>query len=420
MFKKVHLRLTMLFTLFGMLILITMSAFYLYINYRGLDENSYEGFATDMSMIGNTFEQNSTDLTTVQRLQASYDYLLYIFDNGIPLKTTDVSKSEEERELMLRLREYVKDTDDSEGKQVFTYSEGRKKYYAGVMIIHGRSSDTEVYVLYDTSPINAQKRALLIRFILIAAAATVVFYIFSYFFTKKLLKPIDESQKRQNEFIAAASHEIRNPVNTIMSALSAMEKAEPSQQAELVSIARKEGQRLARLTGDMLTLARSDSGTFSATFGTAELDTIVLDCFEAFSPRAAEKDIRLDIELPDEIAPAQHADGERIKQVVAILLDNAISYTPEGGRINLSLETTAKDNIIKVADSGAGIPDERKAKVFERFYRADDSRSDDSHFGLGLCIAKELITMHGGTISVSDTEGGGSTFTVTLPIYTIQ
>lgn len=418
MFKKLHLRLTMLFTLFATLILISMSAFYLYINYRGLDENSFESFGTDMSAFITAFDSGENDLLTVKRLQSSYDYLIYIYDNDIPLKITDVTKTPAERELMVRLRDYYRSGNAGETeseKLVFKYGEGEKKYYAGVLVFHGKASDTEVYVLYDTAPIAAQKRALLIRFIIIAAAAAAVFYVFSYFFTKKLLKPIDESQKRQNEFIAAASHEIRNPVNTIMSALSAMEKAEETQQKELVDIARKEGKRLARLTGDLLTLARSDSGTFSAKFGTAELDTIVLDCYEAFSPRAAQKNIRLDIELPEDISQAQHMDGERIKQVVAILLDNALSYTPEGGRIGLMLRQSEKGHIIKVSDSGSGIPDESKEKVFERFYRADDSRSDNSHFGLGLCIAKEIVTMHGGTISVSDTEGGGSTFTVTLP-----
>ena len=195
-----------------------------------------------------------------------------------------------------------------------------------------------------------------------------------------------------------------------------MEKAEPSQQQELVTIARKEGRRLARLTGDLLTLARSDARTFTANFGTAELDTIILDCFEAFTPRAAEKNIRISVELPDDTVSAENVDSERIKQVVAILTDNAISYTPEGGTIKLSLETTPKENIIKVTDSGDGIPDDRKEKIFERFFRADDSRTDGSHFGLGLCIAKELVDLHSGSIFVTDAEGGGSTFTVILPI----
>ena len=199
----------------------------------------------------------------------------------------------------------------------------------------------------------------------------------------------------------------------MMTALSAMEKAEPSQQGELISIAQKEGRRLARLTGDLLTLARGDAGSFKAEFGDAELDTIILDCYEAFSLRAAEKGIDLKVELPEESVTVS-ADASRISQAICILLDNAISYTPKGGRVGLSLEKGAKNTTIKVTDNGEGIPDEYKEKIFERFYRADDARTDENHFGLGLCIAKELITLHGGTIEVSDTKGGGSTFIIRL------
>ena len=419
MFKKVHLRLTLLFTLFSTLILLVMSFLYLYINYRTLDNNSYITFGTDMNTFQSAFENNSTDMRTVKRLQSNYSYLIFIYDNDIPLRITDVTKTDEERSLAERIREYNNSGEagtTSDGKLVFTYREKSQKYYVGFFIFRGIGSNTEVYVVRDNSDIKTQKERLLARFVIIVAAAALVFYAFSYFFTKRLLRPINESQKRQNEFIAAASHEIRNPVNTILSALSAMEKAEPSQQQELVTIARKEGRRLARLTGDLLTLARSDAKTFTANFGTAELDTIILDCFEAFTPRAAEKNIRISVELPDDTVSAENVDSERIKQVIAILTDNAISYTPEGGTIKLSLETTPKENIIKVTDSGDGIPDDRKEKIFERFFRADDSRTDGSHFGLGLCIAKELVDLHSGSIFVTDAEGGGSTFTVILPI----
>ena len=413
MFRKVHMRLTLLFTLFAALILVVMSGLYLYINYRSLDKNSAASFRNDVYAFENSFDGNVVDLNSIKNIRKNYDHLVFIYDSGSPIHMTKMTMSESQLALAERVRKHYTENIRPINKEripVFDYRDSGKDHYVGVYEL---DRDVQVYIICDLSLIAEQKRRLLIRFLLIDGAALIIFYLFSYFFTGRLLRPIDEAAKRQNEFIAAASHEIRNPVNTMMTALSAMEKAEPSQQGELISIAQKEGRRLARLTGDLLTLARGDAGSFKAEFGDAELDTIVLDCYEAFSLRAAEKGIDLKVELPEESVNVR-ADASRISQAISILLDNAISYTPKGGRVGLFLEKGAKNTTIKVTDNGEGIPDEYKEKIFERFYRADDARTDENHFGLGLCIAKELITLHGGTIEVSDTEGGGSTFIIRL------
>lgn len=185
---------------------------------------------------------------------------------------------------------------------------------------------------------------------------------------KKLLQPIWESQEKQARFIAAASHEIRNPVNTILFAIGAMEKGTPQQQKEFASIAGKESKRLVRLTNELLTLARSDNHIFQVNFGRTELDTIILDCYEAFSAPAREKKIRLSVKLSDDAIIAEHMDGERIKQVVAILLDNAISYTPENGSVLLKCVKTTKTFCIEVADTGIGIDDKVKSRLLHYSY----------------------------------------------------
>lgn len=108
-------------------------------------------------------------------------------------------------------------------------------------------------------------------------------------------------------------------------------------------------------------------------------------------------------------------DQERIKQVISIILSNAIEYTPENGRINISYYyIRKKEHIIEIADSGLGISDEDKEHIFEKFYRADNSRNQRSHFGLGLAIAKEIIDLHNSRITVSDSIYGGASFIVKL------
>ena len=107
-------------------------------------------------------------------------------------------------------------------------------------------------------------------------------------------------------------------------------------------------------------------------------------------------------------------DKERIEQVFAILLDNAVSYTQEGGSIRLSLKASQDRLTFRIADNGVGIPDAEKEAVFDRFYRCDKSHKDKSHFGLGLCIAREIILMHKGKLWIEDTPGGGAAFVVVL------
>ena len=172
---------------------------------------------------------------------------------------------------------------------------------------------------------------------------------------------------------------------------------------------------MSSLINDMLTLSNSDNHNFPIRPKEAELDTLLMNTYEAFEPLARKHSLTLGITLPESTVPACMADAERISQVLSILLHNAISYTPSGGRIDLSLLYIKNRFSLIVADTGIGIPDEDKKKIFDRFYRAEKSRSTKGHFGLGLSIASEIVRLHHGTITVTDRPGGGSIFTVMLP-----
>ena len=171
---------------------------------------------------------------------------------------------------------------------------------------------------------------------------------------------------------------------------------------------------MGRLIDDMLTLSGTDSSHFTIRRTQVELDTLLLSAYEKFEPLAQKKSISMNIALPDKLVPPCSCDKGRIEQVLSILLDNALSYTPSGGRILLSLETVSDKLILRVSDSGTGIPDSEKQAVFDRFYRCDKAHKDKEHFGLGLCIAQEIIHMHRGKIWAEDTFGGGTTFIITL------
>ena len=175
---------------------------------------------------------------------------------------------------------------------------------------------------------------------------------------------------------------------------------------------------MSRLVDDMLLLASADAGAWTLEPAELDADTLLMDAYETFLPLCRQKSISLSITLPREASPRFLGDSQRIGQALAILLDNAVSYTPAGGTVHLSLslcQDAPASLEFEVADSGPGIPDPVKAQIFDRFYRADSSRSEKQHFGLGLGIAKELMRLHGGTIRVCDRPGGGSRFILRLP-----
>ncbi|MBQ8966023.1 HAMP domain-containing sensor histidine kinase [Ruminococcus sp.] len=422
MFKKVHRRLTMLFTGGGLLILLTATVIYAIVSYHTMKDTAALTFENDMISFASDIERDAViSYEELSDLEKNRGYLFDICDNGSPLRITEETKTPGQRELFEKIRaacegKYISRSSIYTEHTEFSKRLGKSEYLISHMLIPKNGSVIEVYAAVSLDTMKREFARLCLKLAAVIMGAAVVMYIFSYYFTKRLLRPVDDSRRRQTEFIAAASHEIRNPVNNIMAALDAAEKAIPPQRPELISIAKKECTRLARLTGDLLTLARSDSRSFSTDFGRADLDTIVLECYEAAMSKAVEKGIALRIKLPDENITAENIDSGRLTQVVNILLDNALSYTPSGGKVMLSLCDEGRHHVIRVSDTGCGIPDEDKERVFERFYRADPSRTDNSHFGLGLCIAKELTELHRGEISVTDSESGGAEFTVKLPM----
>jgi len=169
---------------------------------------------------------------------------------------------------------------------------------------------------------------------------------------------------------------------------------------------------MAKLIDDMLLLASTDAKTWSVKKELVEIDTLLIETFEAFLPVCQQKNHPLFLEIPEDQLPIIKGDRERLQQVLTILLDNALAYTPVHKNIILRGFHVKNHLYLEVADQGNGISDECKKLVFDRFYRVDQSRNDKQHFGLGLSIAKEIILLHGGNISIHDTVGGGSTFVI--------
>lgn len=435
MFQKVRLYLTALCAGITAAILIVMSLLYLYLSEKELYENQFRSFQNDINTIATSLEQQSViSMEWLSKMEARGGYTFYALDNGIPFlynRLTSLSESSEIRSLLDECLEiYHREYSSSHMSAVeqdslfstcihsefpFNPTGGKHEYYISVIELNRGTSSLQLLVLSPLDFLREQITRQRLRFLLIDIAAVLLLSLFSFFFTGKLLQPVIESRKKQTEFVAAASHELRTPLAVILSAAECCRDADTEKQSRFLDTIRQEGDILTSLVNDMLTLSASDSQRFTCRPAPLELDTLLINTYEAFEPLAAEKKLSLTISLPEESLPLCTADTDRIVQLLSILLHNAISYTPEGGRIDLALSHKKNRFYLTVSDTGVGIPPEDRKKIFDRFYRAEKSRSAKGHFGLGLSIASEIVRLHHGAISVADRQGGGSVFTVMLP-----
>jgi heavy metal sensor kinase len=218
----------------------------------------------------------------------------------------------------------------------------------------------------------------------------------------------------QQRFLADVSHDLRTPLTVIKGNVNLMRRMNNLDIESLDSI-EDESNRLSRLVGDLLLQAQVDSGRLPLSFAPVELDTLLLEVFKEMRVLARG---RVKIRLPEIDQVQVSGDRDRLKQVLINLVSNAVKYTPQGGEVTLSLGKSGSNARLVVCDTGLGIPKEDLPHIFERFYRAEKSRSRAKigGYGLGLSIAYWIINRHGGQIEVDSTEGKGTTFCIYLPL----
>ena len=240
----------------------------------------------------------------------------------------------------------------------------------------------------------------------------------SYLLIKKALKPTKVMLKSQKDFIASASHELKSPLAVILANAEKLEQLQidNTEFRKPVKILDKECMRMSKLVRDMLLLASSDAKSWTICNNTIDIDTLLISLYEAYEPICISKKICLRLEISETSYPKFCADEERLFQILTIYMENAIHHSVGNKQIEIKTEVTAKHITFFVIDHGKGIPEDDKPYIFNRFYCADKSRTDKSNFGLGLSIADELAKMMNGKVGCKDTDGGGATFFVTLPL----
>ncbi len=235
---------------------------------------------------------------------------------------------------------------------------------------------------------------------------------------RSLEKARDQALNARDELIGVVSHEIQNPLTTILSSLDLLQRKIPQEEIRqrlgpiLIQI-RQAAIRMKTITSDLLDVTRFEAGRLPMEPVPMDLGPLLKEACESYLTAAESKGIRILMELPSQEIRAR-VDHDRVLQVLENLLSNAIKFTDAGGEVRLVLSTADGKAQISVSDTGCGIPEAEREHVFERFWQSKHRQYLGT--GLGLYIAKGIIEAHGGTIRLISVEGEGSTFVATLPL----
>ena len=227
------------------------------------------------------------------------------------------------------------------------------------------------------------------------------------------------AEEARHAFVAHTTHELRTPLTNIrLYVETAIDEGEanPATRAKCLNVINGETRRLERIVGEMLSMAEIEAGSFKIKADDVRLETLFDELKEDYQPLADEKRIELALRLPPKL-PVLRGDRDKIVLAMHNLVGNALKYTPDGGKVTIGVDVDGKQVSVSISDTGIGISPDDAERIFERFYRAKDPRvAKITGTGLGLTLAREVVRMHGGDITVESQIDQGSTFTMTLPL----
>ena len=361
----------------------------------------------------------------------------YEKDMSVSSKLTDAYG-----ELLYESRTGLEDIEgqlNNVGMQIVTYSaeeegnqaklpavegmvEMKGNYYERYLInlAHFTSEDdtnNSLTLVYEQTPIFQMFLEQLPMYLAIWIVTLLCVSLVSRFLLKKALEPTERVMQSQKEFVASASHELKAPLAVIVANVENMQHEAQNEGLQgNLKVIDSECMRMSRLIKDMLLLASSDAEKWTIHTSEVNVDTLLISLYEAYEPRCMKKKIKLTLDLGEELFPVIMTDKERLFQLLSIYLDNALHYSPEGKEIQIRVDMSSKELTFWIVDHGIGVEEKAKPFIFDRFYCADQSHTDKSHFGLGLSIAKELARMLQGKIGMEDTPWGGASFFFTLDL----
>ena len=270
----------------------------------------------------------------------------------------------------------------------------------------------------DISPQQRILINLVYTFLAVALITLVLIYLISRFFANRAIKPVRDAFEKQKQFIADASHELKTPlavIGTNVDVLLSNSTDTIESQSKWLQYIKSASARMAKLTNDLLYLTQVDYSDRKMIFSNFDVSKTVQNAILTMEAIIYEQDLSLQYDIEPGLITS--GNSEEIKEVIMILLDNALKYTNTKGSIDISLKRRNNEIVLVVANTGEGIPEDQLDSIFDRFYRIDKSRSRSSGgYGLGLAIAKTIIEQHKGSIYAKSVINEKTTFCVELPL----
>lgn len=428
MFPKLQRKFVFLYTLStGLIITFILSITFLF--YVTSQENRQESlFQKHLFTLMSQIQSDSkfTDLFLAQ-LEEKNQLIIHIEENGVPFFFPGSYRPDTERETLLSYAEKAANKEyiftdsypissDMLQTSIFHINGNKRDVYLGnVLVLQTSIGYKKLTLLQDITENRKKVMETGYFYLLIDLFGILLLFLSGRWFVRRSLRPLEETYQRQQDFVTAASHELRSPIAVIQMTADAV-SSQSADDTRLLSVIKSECHRGSTLIKNLLLLASAEQKEWAVRKRKFEIDELLLNLLELYEPLCRSKNGILQLQLPEEPLPPVSADPGLCQQILTILLDNAITYslTRPSNKILLKAEHCHHHTVVYVIDHGPGIPDEEKAFIFDRFYKSDKSRNKKDHFGLGLSIAITLAKIQGIKLGVQDTDGGGSTFYLEL------
>jgi signal transduction histidine kinase len=297
----------------------------------------------------------------------------------------------------------------------------RNRIERNLVVINPNSPPKSIgtVTLIDQDLIDDSRHRLLLNLVVVNGFIIAVSGVLSYFLAGKTLSPIQKMIEDQKRFISDASHELRTPITAMKSLFEVTlrdKKLDLKEAKNVINTGIDQADRLQKLSDSLLEISRLENNSQKINFETLDFSKIITDSIKQIEPKAKAKKIK----LVSKIEPSKiSGDHHRLIELFVIFIDNAIKYSPQNTTIKIISQTKKNQIITKIIDQGIGISEVDLPHIFDRFYQSDLARTktNESGYGLGLSIAQKIIQLHHGQVKVKSEIDHGTTFTISLPLF---
>lgn len=418
--KRLRAGLTAFNTLITGAIVLGMTLLCLILSEKSARTESFRNFSGQMATAAAYLQsQDRLSLGWLEQLETAGQLHTSILDGGAPLFSVGLNPARDGTAAEAARRIARQDYGLPEKNRLFTctfsMTDQGKAYFAGVAKIPKEGGALEITMLCPLDSLEQGFARQRLAVGLGTALAVGLLGVFSWSFTGRLLRPIEQSRREQTQFIAAASHELRTPLTAIAGWTDTVESGLDDHTLALqgLDIIKKETRRLSQMVEELLDFSRIESGGMRLQTEPFDLRGELYDAVFTYTDMLRQEGLRIDYEEPEEPLMV-FADRNRLKQVFLNIIDNAGKYGKDGDRVQVTAQAAEGSAVVHIRDFGQGIPPDELPFVKQKFYKGS---AKGRGTGIGLSVCSDIVQMHGGTLDIESTLGQGTDVIITLPLY---